>query len=349
MKIFFFRETELNCIDSKVIRERGVGATEHCFISLAETLSKLNDVYVCCPCGITTYENVRYINFKDYCQVIQNINLIKPDVIIIVGNPKILFHEKNYGSARIIFWQHNHPDEVKHFPIKSLLENIDLKIVFPSLEARDFARIYYKNFEKIFGIYNGIRQIFFEKANNQKEEGKIIYNGSLVRSKGLLELLNVVNRLRKYSFYICGGFEVYGGKIDKQYLTSCEALMARAKNIFFMGLLNVNDLAEQISSSELCIANPIVGNKETFCCGAVEAMATNTLVLTGYGDIINPIISRGGFYYENNLKLAIETIMTNEKLRFEKSNNGQEWVKQLTWHKITNQWQAFLEEKNVYD
>ena len=332
MKIIFFRETEVKDILAPI----GLGATETCVIELARELAKDNFVKVICPCTSGIYDNVQYYNHVDYVNSVKFMIDFGPDIVIIVGNPKILFYKIKF-SCKVIFWQHNHPDEMS-FNIQELLQDRqNLKIVFPSYESAEYASKVYQY--EIFGIYNGVRDIFSKFRNIDKEKNSICYVGAFARTKGVLEVLKIAIQLPEYRFYICGSFDMYGYH-DYEYEKVCKEIIS--DNIVFTGALKPVELAKRISSSELCIVNPIVGNKETCCVSALESMLAGTPVIAGGNSIIESIINHGGICYNTNLAESITQLMQNKEKRQQLSESGFKWASQLSWQNVASQWSNFL-------
>lgn len=338
MKILFFRESEIKELDPEIIKAQGFGATETSFILLAQNLGKIHNVKVCCPCRQHKYyDNVEYVPFNSYIQVITILNIFQPDVFIIVANPQILF-EHRFGAKKIIFWQQNHPLEMIRFNILDLLKR-SVSIVFPSPEAADYAKKYYNSNSLIYGIYNGIRDEFF--ITRDKIPNKIAYVGSLTRTKGVLELLRIYHKL-EYDINIYGDFNMYGYE-DDEYKNVCMHIINGSK-IKLHGSLDPKRLAEEISTAELCVVNPIIGNHETCCVSALESMAAKTCVLAGGNSITDPIVLNGGVIYKHNLLDKINELMLDNTKRNELAINGQNWAHELTYTNIKKQWDQLLNE-----
>lgn len=343
MKILFLRESEIKNLNPDVAETKGLGATETCFISLAEELSKINEVKVTCPClDRKTYGNVEYIPLSSYTIVKHLLDSFKPDVFIVVANPTILYHHVVKG-VKAIFWQHNHPQEMNKFPIKDLIQK-SIPIVFPSKEAQQYAKNFYES-EKIYGIYNGVREVFFQQHKVERIKNKIVYVGALVKTKGVLELLKTTKKLSDYDFHICGSFDMHTGKEDLEFKDSC--INVAGKNVRFLGSLNKEQVFEQLVTSELCVVNPMVANKEVFCACALEAMATATPVLAGGNSLIDSIILHGGQSYTKNLDYSIINLMNDVEKRQQLGYCGKEFAKNFKWSCIALEWQRFLELQNV--
>lgn len=342
MKIFIFRESEIKDLNPIILKEIGLGGTETSFLLLSISLSKNNKIKVCCPTK-TNYkeDNLEYINFLNYNQVFNEIEDFKPDFLIVVGNPNILFKNK-FEKYKVIFWQHNHPLEIKHFPVNSLFSRDNLKVVFPSPEAAEFSKKYYNNFNKIFGIYNSIRDEFINSNKSKKIKNKICYISSFSRAKGLLEFLNSSKNLKEFDLYAIGDFDLYGD-FDSKFSFECENLFEE-NNVRRLGKLKSEELAKEISSSELCIVNPIIGNKETCCICALESISVGTPVVAGGKSIIDPIIEKCGISNINNLEDTIKKFMNEKEKREQIVKNSETWIKQFSKENISLIWEKFLME-----
>jgi len=340
VKIIFFRQAELKSISPETDSVSGLGATETCFINLAANLSKYHTIKVYCPCKAGIYSGVEYIPYTSYTGFIDQCEMFQPDFAIIVGNPLILFKPVHLNKWKYIFWQHNHPLEMKHFPISDLLTKRKIPIVFPSTEAKKYAQKYYKQDTNIFGIYNGVRDEFFVDKNVQRVPNSIMYLGALYRSKGVLELLKIAKELPEYYFNICGGFDMYGDEND-EFKDECLSLCGNNVNI--LGSLNKNEVSIELQKSELCIVNPKIGNLETCCVCALEAMASRTPVISGGKSIIDTIIAHGGVPCVSILSKCIKNLMGNQNTRKSFAEEGYSWVSNLTWDKIALQWWELLD------
>jgi glycosyltransferase involved in cell wall biosynthesis len=342
MKILIFRETELKELSPDVMNKEGLAGTENSVICLAEELSKFYTVKVCCPVPKQRYYNkVEYLKYASYAEVYLLCALYQPDILIVSGNPQILF-KIQLPIKRIIFWQQNHPHELLgRFDIKNLLKNPKIEIVAPSPEAAIFYKDFYEE-TKIIGIYNGIRKEFFGISKNI-EIGKITYVGSFTTAKGLDIVLKAAKNLPEFSFRLCGSFSLYGF-IDIAYKQYCESIIKNLSNISMAGSLNAKRLAQELSTAELCIVNPIIGNKETCCVSALEAMATGTPVVAGCYTIVDNIINKGGIATPkliDSLHDLMSPIAIGTKKKM--SRSGKEFAKELSWDKIALQWKNSFE------
>lgn len=342
MKIVFIRESEVKNLNPDVCKNKALGATESCFIDLAEKLGRKHDVKVLCPCLKRARYYAEYIPLETELINIIYINSFSPDIIIIVGSPNYLF-SSFLTKFKKIFWQQNHPKELDRFERyneKVSSKSCPFTVVLPSDESKIYAQDYYRNFN-IKGIYNSIRDPFFEVSDVKKVKNKIVYVGSLAPAKGALELLKSINQVTNYNFNICGSFNMYGYSIPV-YEKACS--MYKRSHINYLGPLGPKELAVEVASAELCIVNPIVGNLETCCVSALEAMAVGTPVLAGAYSLIDPIIAHGGLSYRSNLGDTIINIMDDKETRYKSAQSGKDWTRKFTVENITAQWEKLLLE-----
>jgi len=345
MKIFVFRETQHNDLTPEFAENNGMGGTDHVTLSFVEYLSEYCEVKLCCNTIERKYWNkVEFIPFQSHIQVCNEISNFQPNKVIVVGNPKLIY-DKNYKfQDKTIFWQHNHPDEMRQFNIKVMLLDKGINIVLPSPEAAEYCKKHYGNYENIFGIYNGIRDEFFVKYNIERRNNVVAYVGCLTKQKGLWEFLAAAKQLPQYKFEIYGDFDLYGeNTTDEQFKKDCKEIIERNSNISLMGKFSSKELTKHIQTVNLVIANPNVGNKETCCLSALEAMVTGTPVIVGGNAIIDPIVSRGGIPYKGNLADEIVKLISNREKMNNLGQTGLEFARTLNWNTIIKQWVEFLE------
>lgn len=348
MKIVFIRESEIKDLNPSIAKTSALGATESCFIQLTQELSNYHQVKVFCPCSeqkdyITKHgTTVEFIPLETELNLSLYVHQFNPDIIIVVANPHYIFCPF-LEKFKKIFWQQNHPLEMnknsRFVREISIIENRAFTVVMPSNESKKYAQDHYQN-PNIHGIYNGVRDIFFEQLVIEKIKNKIIFVGSLVPSKGVLELLKAIHTLNQYEFNICGSFDMYGYSIPV-YKDACD--LYKGSHIKYLGGLSAKELAHEMASAELCIVNPIVGNLETCCVSALESMSVGTPVIAGGDSIIEPIIAHGGIIHKGNLADTIENLMKNPEKRKELSESGKKWTREnVSYDKIIFKWMEIL-------
>jgi glycosyltransferase involved in cell wall biosynthesis len=335
MKILFFRETELRQLNPTVMLCQGLAGTENSVVCLAQELSKKHIVKVVAPQYKQHFFNkVEYIPFQSYAEVLIQIMVFNPDVLIVCGNPSILFEHK-FSVQKIIFWQQNHPKELEgRFNIPIFFNNslpYKIEVVAPSPEAASYYNNYYKT-NKVIGIYNGVRDEFFNQHRNPIKN-KISYCGSFTRAKGLNQVLLSSVDLPEYQFFLYGSFDLYGF-IDQPFRDFCSQF--KNTNIHFAGSLPAKQLAYEFSTSSLCIANPLENNLETCCISALEAIVVGTPVITGSSQILDSIVSRGGITTKNLTKTIKEFILSQHIYK------NKEFIQSLSWSFIAKEWEKVL-------
>jgi glycosyltransferase involved in cell wall biosynthesis len=339
LKILIFRETELKELSPDVMNKQGMAGTENSVICLAQELSKYYTVKVCCPGLHKFYDSVEYISYSSYAEVFLICSMFKPDVLIASGNPNILF-KMNFNVNKIIFWQQNHPLELLgRFNIKELLAK-NISIVAPSPEAAEYYNKFYE-LKSIRGIYNGVRNEFFEVKNVIRKE-QILYVGSFTRAKGLNKVIEAAKDLKEIQFKLCGSFDLYGF-VDIEYKNYCLNEAKNLNNIEFIGSLNAQKLSEKLYESKFCIVNPLIGNHETCCVSALEAIVCKSLVITGSESITDKIFFNKGILVEKDLVSTIKSTIKNNF--YECVANTKQFIDNLKWDKIALIWKDYLEQK----
>jgi glycosyltransferase involved in cell wall biosynthesis len=342
MKILFFRETELKELNPFVLEKQGLAATESCIICLAQELSKRHTVKVIAPQSRQQlFGKVKYIPFQSYAEVLIHVSIFKPDVLIVAGNPQILIEHS--FNCKTIFWQQNHPKEMDfRFPIKKIL--LKSLIVAPSPEAANYYNRHYET-NNIIGIYNGVRNEFFNKSH-LPTINKIVYIGAFSVTKGLSVFLQSALELPQYDFHYCGDFNLYGF-IDKAYKIYCESITQKCTNLTFHSSLNAEQLAKVLQTATLCVVNPLPNNYETCCVSALEAIVMGVPVIGGESEILSNIIKHAGLkgMTTTNLTQTIENfnlrnVYANQEL---KNYKNIEFIKKLNWVSIAQEWEKILD------
>ncbi len=337
MKILFFRETELKQLNPAIMASQGLAGTENSLICLAQELSKNHTVKVIAPqYRKQFFQSVEYIPFQSYAEVLIQKMLFNPDVLIVSGNPSILFENK-LGVLKIIFWQQNHPKELEgRFDISFLLQH-NIQIIAPSPEAAIYYNKFY-NTNKIIGIYNGVRPEFFNQSK-KPIANKITYCGSFTRAKGLYEVLKSAQQLPEYQFYLCGSYDLYGF-VDTAYKKLCQDIIE--DNTHFLGSLPADKLAKEFSTSSLCIANPLSSNNETCCISALEAMVVGVPVIAGSSEILDSIVSKGGMTTKNLTETIKKFMYLQSKHNSYPIYDNKKFIDSLAWSSISQQWEKIL-------
>lgn len=351
-RIFIFRECEHKDLSPEFALKNGMGGTENVFLSFIENLKNNFEIKVNCPCKSRKnfFENVEFIPFENYsftCKEIENYN---PDIIIVVANPKLIYSSNYKFKEKTIFWQHNHPEEMKSFNIKSLILEKNINIVFPTQEAADFSKRFY-NFDKnIYGINNYIRKEFFIELERKKEKIKnnVAFLGCLCRAKGFLSFLKAVLELKEINFFVFGSFNLYGENTeDKKFKLECEEILSKINNLIMLGNLNLNEIIDNLKNIDIVIANPNYSNKETCCLSALEPMCLGIPVITGAKSIVEKNMLNGSILCDDkDLKEKILYLLNNNQKKEELSNNGKKFVREnFNSQKISNKWIEFLSKK----
>jgi glycosyltransferase involved in cell wall biosynthesis len=332
LKILFFRETELQELNPDVMKKRGLAGTEKSLISLAQELSKFHTVKVIAPQRKQCfYENVEYIPFQSYAEVLVHALIFEPDILIVVANPSILF-DFNF-ECKTIFWHQNHPEELLDSFLMDLLIDNPL-VIAPSPEAAEYYNKFYHT-DKIIGIYNGVQENFFNRIHDPVKN-KIVYCGAFYPTKGLNIFLQASKKLPELNFFCCGSFDLYGNISNTAFETYCKSIADDSKNVYFLGNLTNENLANCLSTAAMCVVNPLVDNKETCCCSALEAIVVGAPVISGDSEILNKIVKHGGTPTKDLPKTILEVL--SDQRTYDNKYDNKDFIENLRWSKITTQW-----------
>ncbi len=169
-----------------------------------------------------------------------------------------------------------------------LFEKIALKSADAMVSVSDFTAIKTKEIFKIKSnisiISNGIDLKKFKNDNTELfETNTLLYFGTIIRKKGILELAKIFNELinlnKKVNLYLIGNDvpDIQTNSKSTYYLFQNE-LSAEAKlQANYLGAVNHKSLINYIKKSNLCLLPSLA---ETFGMVTIEAMALQKTVIT---------------------------------------------------------------------
>lgn len=187
-------------------------------------------------------------------------------------------------------------------------------------------------------IYNGVNVI---DTKSEEKTNTILYAGRLVREKGVMELIDgflLFNKDGRYTLKIAG---------DGELKPQINEIIAKNKNVIYLGLLNKDDLYQTMLNSELFVhpsrypeglpsvileagilGVPIISTKN-----GIEDLNRNNLIYTmGNGD-------------STEIKDALEYFEANKKIFVKNSYDLQKFIKEnFEWGKIVDR---FIKEFRI--
>ncbi len=242
----------------------------------------------------------------------------KADLIHIQGNGSSLLVFNNRYANRIILTQHGvlH-EEIKYINnifgkanhrlnilIEAYFKNIIQNWIFISKYNMTIARECEYKFVNIAQIYNPLSSKFYiEKKSGRLNKTSLYYVGSIIRRKGLHDLLKAIVQLKKRNVII--NTKVFGGFTDKKYEILIKNFIRENKldsQIVFLGWRTSEEIIELTSDAPIFV---LPSYQETLPVVIAEAMAMGKIVvatnISGIPEMIEDGIS-GVLYEKGNVK-----------------------------------------------
>jgi len=206
----------------------------------------------------------------------------------------------------------------------SLISYCDHFISVSSYTADKMFEYYNINPDEITTIPNAIN---IDKTNKKsKRENIIIFSGSLVKKKGIIELLKSWNIVCENNKNVI--LEIYGKGIKIKFIRY--VLPEYRNKVKFKGHLDRKKLLERYLVANLAI---FPSHSETFGLAPLESMmmgcptiGSKTFVNNWYNTDENAMIILDSID-EKNIAKEINTLLNNESLRKRLSINGEKYVK----------------------
>jgi glycosyltransferase involved in cell wall biosynthesis len=208
-------------------------------------------------------------------------------------------------------------------------------ICLTEAEAESVARIM-GGYGKISVIPNGVDVGFF-RPSDEKDSNLVVWVGRMVPEKGLVYLLEAMREVVKQHANVK---LVLGGDGPlRQYLQNFARRLGLQKNIFFLGAINHEEVADILSKSSIFVFPSL---KEGMPRALLETMACGNAVVGSNVSGIKGIVTN-----ESNgilvppkdpeaLSKAILTLLEKEKLRRFLGQNARElMVEKYDWAKVT--------------
>jgi glycosyltransferase involved in cell wall biosynthesis len=208
-------------------------------------------------------ENIDVIEVVDWTGISANMNFSIPQVMRLHGSDTFFCH-----LERREIKQANYHREQKAF------QKAD-KIIAVSQFVASKTNILFKTDTEITVIPNGIYVDDFQPITTKKEKNTILYFGTLIRKKGILELAHIFNELLKKNSdcqLILVGNDAKDVKTQRstwelfQELLSAEA----SKKVNYLGVVNYDRMKQLINDASVCVFPSLA---ESFGMVTIEAMA----------------------------------------------------------------------------
>lgn len=251
---------------------------------------------------------------------------------------------RRYGeffSLRKNFWH-------KMVNVKKLVNKFDKIIAVSKNTKRDIVELYGVDENKIEVIYPGIGEEFGEvKSQKLKVKNKydlpekfILFLGTIEPRKNIEGLISAFNELKKderfkeYKLVLAGG---KGWKSENIYLTWKNS--PYKNDINFLGYIPKEEKPVLYSLASLFVYPSFY---EGFGFPPLEAMAAGVPVITSFASSLPEVVGEAGLmvdpYNITDIKIAMEKILIDEKLKNSLVAKGFEQVKKFSWEKTAEKY-----------
>jgi len=382
LKIVFYHD-DAKKINLESILTTDTSGTVSSLMWVVKGLAKLgHDITVLNKSRNIVVDNVTFINTNNENELFKHLkNINNIDFFVAVGGTGNIFHRYFINASIKIFWLHNYISnlEKKQFDQDISKKRLDRIICVGKYHLSTLSKM--KNFIYCSYIYNSINLDIIPHINYKFKEKNIAFVGSITESKGLHNVLKVLDKLhtirQDFKFYIYGSANLYNTqnkllgksgiaeleyeeKYLKQYLFKKNTYELN-DYIVLKGSLSRDLLYKDLEQICLCLQDlNWDGSSETFGVGALEEQAIGVPVITNFRGGQPEVIKNGksGYYIKN--KNIIETVYKieelldmDEKQYIEISKNCVNNAKKFSYEIIAKEWEndlakLFVNKKRVF-
>jgi len=230
---------------------------------------------------------------------------------------------------------------------KNILKNCQSIISVSQATKKDILDNFNFPADKIFVVYEGISKIFNPKTDKDYVKNKFNLNkryilsvGEIQPRKNLFRLLQSYGQLpfslrENYQLVIVG--QSRGEIIMKELIAQVKKLKIE-NQVKFLGYVDVNDLPYLYSSARVFTYPSLY---EGFGLPVLESLACGTPVITSNNSSLPEVLGPGGIlvdpYKIEEIKDALESILTNDYLRDNFSKEGINHSNNFSWEKTAQQ------------
>lgn len=186
---------------------------------------------------------------------------------------------------------------------------------------------------KVDTIYNGVDSE--ELKSNRKSNGKtIICTSRLVKRKGIDYLLRALKDVKDFNLILIGDGE------ERQSLENLTKELGIENKVEFMGTVKHNDVINYLNKADIFVLPSFA---EGMSNALLEAIANGLPVIVtdvgGSKELVknNGVIIKPG--NEEQLRNAIEKLLSDEKLRKQMAKESLEVAKKFTWQNIAKEYE----------
>ncbi|MFC0776710.1 glycosyltransferase family 4 protein [Flavobacterium sp. HJSW_4] len=244
-----------------------------------------------------------------------------------------------HGSDTYFCHLENRKQKLKNFWFEQLAINKAQAFIAPTTFAGEISKRLFKiKGKEIQTIHNGIGLKEFENKEPEKfETNTILYIGTLIRKKGVLELPEIFNKVRnvfpetKLLLIGSDSFDIKTNSKSTWELMKSSFTKNDLNNVHYLGKIPYNEIQEHIKKANVCVFPTFA---ETLGMVTIEAMAMQKAIVNsniGWSQELIIDEESGYLVHPSNHDLYAERIIQlfkNESLVFKLGKKARERVEE---------------------
>lgn len=254
-----------------------------------------------------------------------------------------------HGSDTYFCHLENRRQKLKNFWFEKLAINSAQAFIAPTTFAGEVSKRLFKIIEKeIRTIYNGVDLKEFEnKEPEEFEKNTILYIGTLIRKKGVLELPEIFKKVRdvipeaKLVLIGADSFDIKTNSTSTWQLIKNQFTLEELKKVTYLGKIPYEEINNYIRKAHVCVFPTFA---ETFGMVTVESMAMQKVVVNsniGWSQELIVDQESGFLVHPENHNLYSERIiqlLQNDLLSLEMGKRARERVEaKFDMQKLANE------------
>ena len=330
--------------DSLLLRKKPYGGAEVAFVSLVESLAKLNyDV-----CVYNNCQNKGLINGVSWNRLNSKINKEKFDVLIVNRGDKFLNFKKS--CKRRIFWIHNPAKYILKYRYLSKILFNKCKIVFSS-------KYHMKTYPWWAPAKDRVIIPYGVKKQNIKKKHTAPKPIAIFSSNPTRDLDWVLNEWEKKIFpevsnsriELYTGSQTYG-KFGLKHKEKIEPILKYARSLTKKGVFLKEPVTKKVLFRNLKNSRVLIykgTDDETFCMAVAEAQTHGIpVVVCNFGSLSERVKNyETGFVCDNESEFSVKTIklLKDDKTWMRMHNNLIKNNNHDDWSEVAKKWQKIID------
>lgn len=264
---------------------------------------------------VVASDQINLIEAADWTGITAFMKFSVPLVIRFHGSDTYFCHLENRKQKRKNFWFE-----------KSAIKKAQAYAAPTKFAGALSAELFGLDQEKVVTLHNGIELDAFTNSVTHPQKNKLLYLGTLIRKKGVLELPGIVNELRKQhpdaQLVLIGADskDSMTGAASTWQLMQQEITQEDRNNISYLGKVPYSEVRRHIEQAHVCVFPTLA---ETLGMVTIESMAMEKPVVSSNMGWVRELIEDGvsGFLVDptNHKEFAskIGQLLSDEKFSLE--------------------------------